>query len=120
MLPPASAAIFTHSLFHAVSTPGPRRDGIRAHPAPAPAPADLDARILETPAPHEDPRFSATRRMAEVLALFARLTVAETRAMHARVRRTKSSDPVAIALSTLGTDRKAALVLFLGRHRVAR
>lgn len=123
MLPPASAAIFTASLFHAVSTPGSRKDGIRAQPGPASTMPDFDARvlaILEAPAPHEDPRFGATRRMAEVLALFAQLTVAETRAMHARVKSPRSSDPIAVALSTLGTDRKAALLLFLGRHRAAR
>jgi hypothetical protein len=58
--------------------------------------------------------------MAEALALLAQLTVAQTRAMHARVRSPTSSDPIAVALSTLGMDRKAALLLFLGRHRVVR
>lgn len=121
MLPPASAAIFTYSLFHARSAP--RTGSIRPQPAPVVPLGDFDARvlaILDAPAPHEDLRFTRTRKTAELLALFAQLTVAQTRALHARVWRPTSSDPIAVALSSLGIDHKAALVLFLGRHRIHR
>lgn len=123
MLPPASAAIFTHSLFHSQCAPGSRRGGIQRQPAPATRPEDLDARIIaivDAAAAHEDPRFTATRKTAELLAVFAALDVAATRALHVRVRHPNSADPVARALSGVGLDRRAVLVQFLGRHRTFR
>ena len=123
-LPPASAAIFTSYLFHSTSQPGPRRDGIRRQPRPHTRPPEsVDARIvaiLDAPARTESATFTMTRTEAELRALFATLTVAQTRALHARLWSPNSPDPLAAKLARLGVERKARLVEFLGRHRAYR
>lgn len=124
-LPPASAGIFTSYLFHSTSSPGSRKGGIRRQPQPHTRPPEsVDARIIgiiDAPlAVGEDAAFGALRKEAELLALFASLTVAQTRALHVRVWNPLSPDPIAIKLLRLGNDRKARLVVFLGRHRAYR
>jgi hypothetical protein len=124
-LPPASAAIFTSYLYHS-TTAGPRgRAVIRRQPTPhARPPACVDARItsiIEAPLAHgESLTFGAIRKEAELLALFATLTVAQSRAYHARLWSPNSADPLAAKLAQLGSDRKQRLILFLGRHRAYR
>lgn len=124
-LPPASAAIFTSYLYHSLSS-GPRlREGIRRQPRPhTRPPATSDARIVaivDAPAaPGESARFALTRKEAELLAVFATLTVAQSRALHARLWSPHSADPLAAKLAELGSDRKQRLIWFLGRHRVIR
>jgi len=124
-LPPASAAIFTSYLYHSTSS-GPRgQGGIRRQPRPHTRPPELiDARvttIIDAPlARGESVRFGATRKEAELLALFATLTVAQSRALHARLWNPSSHDPLAAKLAYLGADRRQRLVGFLGRHRYDR
>jgi hypothetical protein len=124
MLPPASAAIFTSYLYHSTSA-GPRsREGIRRQPVPHRPPANVDASIIgiiDAPlAPSESALFGVTRKEAELLALFASLTVAQSRALHARLRSPNSTDLLAAKLAKLGIDRKQRLIWFLGRHRFYR
>lgn len=124
-LPPASAAIFTSYLFHSTASPGSRQGGIRRQPHPhARPPESVDARIVGiVDAPLVDGEglaFGLVRKEAELLALFASLTVAQTRALHVRVWNPRSTDPIAAKLQRLGNDRKASLVSFLGRHRAYR
>jgi len=123
-LPPASAAIFTSYLFHSTSQPGSRKGGIQRQPRPHTRPPEsVDARILailDAPTRTESAEFTMTRTQAELLALFASLTVAQTRALHARLWSPNSADPLAAKLARLGADRKACLVEFLGRHRAYR
>ena len=124
-LPPASAAIFTSYLYHSTSS-GPRgREGIRRQPQPhVRPPAIPDARItaiVDAPQPPgESALFTMTRKEAELLAVFATLTVAQSRALHARLWSPNSADPMAAKLAKLGSDRKQRLIWFLGRHRVIR
>lgn len=124
-LPPASAGIFTSYLYHS-SAAGPRvRGGICRQPVPhARPPANVDVRIaaiIDAPL-HigESMMFGATRKEAELLAVFATLTVAQSRAYHARLWSPNSADPIAAKLAQLGSDRKQRLILFLGRHRAYR
>ena len=124
-LPPASAAIFTSYVFHS-TTAGPRdRGGIRRQPVPhARPPASVDARIvaiIDAPLrPGESMLFGATRKEAELFAILATLTVAQSRAYHARLWSPNSADPLAAKLALLGSDRKRQLIYFLGRHRAYR
>jgi hypothetical protein len=124
-LPPASAAIFTSYLYHSTSTSPRDRAGIRRQPTPhARPPACVDARIafiIDTPlALGESMLFGVTRKEAELLALFATLTVAQSRAYYARLWSPNSTDPLASKLAQLGSDRKQRLIMFLGRHRAYR
>lgn len=122
-LPPATAAIFTSYLYHSL---GARHAGtIRRQPRPPTQPPDgLDARIAAIvdapPPPGECARFAATRKEAELLTLFATLTVSQSRTLHARLWHPASADPLARVLARLGPERKQRLVLFLGRHRAYR
>ena len=124
-LPPASAAIFTSYLYHS-RTAGPYdRGGIRRQPVPHTRPAaNVDARIaaiIDAPLGlGESWLFGATRKEAELLAVFASLTVAQSRAYHARLWSPNSADPLAAKLAQLGSDSKQRLILFLGRHRAYR
>jgi len=124
-LPPASAAIFTSYLYHSTSS-GPRhRRGIRRQPGlHSHPPQAIDARvtaIIDAPlAIGEGALFGATRKAAELLALFATLTVAQSRALYARLWNPSSRDPLAAKLAHLGADRRHRLVGFLGRYRYDR
>ena len=60
------------------------------------------------------------RKEAELFALFATLTVAQSRAYYARLWSPNSPDPVAAKLAQLGSDSKQRLISFLGRHRAYR
>lgn len=133
-LPPASAAIFTSYLYHSLSVGSPNgspnrnihRQGIQRQPRASTEPPTsiIDVRIAaicDAPlAPGESPHFGATRKMTELIAFLATLTVAQSRTLHARLWHPKSADPLLDKLAKLGTAYKQRLILFLGRHRVIR
>src|SRR5688572_2788631 len=83
----------------------------RRQPAPRTRPpTNVDARIaaiIDAPLQlGESWLFGATRKEAELLAVFASLTVAQSRAYHARLRSPNSADPLAAKLAQLGSGSK--------------
>jgi hypothetical protein len=110
----------------------PRGDGVVVEPRPLvigklavaprhtpPAPATLDAQltaILDTPlAPGETVMTGFDRKERELGGLLATLSVADCRALHARLQR--SSDPLARTFARLTSDRRIRLMNFLADAR---
>src|SRR5512139_180806 len=123
-LPPASAAIFTSYLYHSTTLTDPRRRrrGIRRQPPmPRDPCASLDAHAIAildaAPRPDESARFAVTRREAELVALFATLTVAESRRLRERLLHPKTDDPLAPRLARLPCDARERLLEVLATAR---
>ncbi|HLL22553.1 MAG TPA: hypothetical protein VK427_10495 [Kofleriaceae bacterium] len=122
-LPPASAGIFSHFLFHSTTSRRTGRLAIqRQPPLPRASTASLDAQVAAVvdapPWPDEDARFAATRKEAELVALFASLTVAEARVLRTRLVHARFDDPIAARLARLAPERRQRLLAFLAEARV--
>ena len=101
------------------SPPGQPTVAIR--PSAAPRPQTTDARliaILDAPlAPGETTMTGFARKEHELGAVFAQLTVFESRAMHARLANPKLSDELATRFARLTIERRSRLLSFLADAR---
>lgn len=118
----------TISLFrHEASSPGLGvssslgQPTVAIRPPDAPRPETTDARliaILDAPlAPGETAMVGFTRKEHELGAVFARLNVFESRAMHARLANPKPGDELANKFARLTAERRARLLAFIADAR---
>lgn len=124
-LPPASASIFSGTTSHS-TTIGPHRALARSKPTPTAAAslrtaAAIDAEliaILDTPLLLDETALVGyARKEAAMLQILASLTVAESRALHARLVVAKPGDPLVDKLARFTTERRTRLIHFLADAR---
>jgi hypothetical protein len=91
----------------------------KAPPRPLSSPKDASfIAILLAPARDgESAHFAFARKEAELISVFAELTVMESRALHARVSNPRSGDDLAAAFTRMTYERRARLINFLADAR---
>ena len=124
-LAPASASIFSGTTSHS-TTVGPQRALKRPRLAASAASASRSAAaidaaliaILDAPLRlGETALIGYARKEAEMLRILASLTVAESRALHARLVVAQPDDPLGGKLARFTADRRNRLVHFLADAR---